>query len=148
MGVAFSKPICAKVGRNCPSSTDQGLSTASHSSHYVLFTLCHSTLSASMKHKSKVHIVPSDVINLTKSIKILDYLIPSIAVMNRMSVYTKHNNSLCTVNMNTCIEHHVDTSSQLVLLDVHSMTLACCKNSCNRPSLHCHTYMFAMCTQY
>ena len=86
------------------------------------------SLSASMKHMRTVHIVPSDIANLTKSTKILDYLIPSIAMMNRMNVYTKHNR-LCIVNMNTSIEHYVDMPSQLVPLDVCSMTLAYCENS-------------------
>ena len=54
--------------------------------------------------------------------------------MNRMNVYTKHNR-LCIVNVNTCIEHYVDMPSQLVPLDVCSMTLAYCENSRGKPTI-------------
>ena len=103
------------------------------------FLLC-ATLSTSMKHMPTVHIVPSDVTNSTKSVKILDYLIPSIAVMNRMNVYTKHNR-LCIVNMNTCIEHYVDMPSQLVPLDVCSMTLAYCENSRGKSTITTQSHL-------
>ena len=73
-----------------------------------------------------------------------DEIITFLNCYDKLSGYLHYrHNRLCTENVNTCFEHYVDMSSQLVLLDVRRMTLAYCEvavgnNHRYTITIHCH----------